>query len=773
MSNCIEKIKEYIHDDSMTYPLFVNVENAEQKSEIYDYCNVIGNTIAHISDFAKKDSVPNVMALIDKIKKSQNNIFVFELTTYLRLIGNRELENTLETLCGMSVQKKAVIICYHCEEVLKSLIQKDLRVAQRVVTVDRVEEMTKPKIIFVKPEYELESVSAATGVEHIAKLVEASTKQEVYIKTTKSPKVFENGLYAISSIDNPLQILQNKHMELCSFKYKEVDKVYWEYLLRLSNGQKTLKSIIIDHFGNDNSYEYALQEWNQYDDKKQWLLFIAMKVFPDSKNKIIRNLGANIDTHVFLQRALMRSILDYSPTDENYRDLYLQWKSLRFRINVPIEEVSDFCEFVDQKGKDALYYLTDLTKQEKEKAIKLIGKFQAEYSDAELLSFLESNFPDFFDYVSPFFFNNNLLDSYFSCYSFQKIRNEIYPEFEVLVEKEAIDQNVVELPTRAEIVCGLEKENSVLFFVDALGVEFLNYIMKKCAAKGLFAEPKVAKCNLPSITEYNKEFINDFKSAGADIIDNIKKIDEVKHKALGDYSFEKTHYPIHLIDELEAIDQVLSNVSSKLSTNKYKQAYIIADHGASRLAVIKEHTLPIKSNRTGNHGGRVCEENELTKNLPHAIHEGEFCIMAGYELFDGSRPAAVETHGGATIEEMVVPIIRITRNTSEWEFKVMNENHKVYFSYKTEPILVIWSKTEVSNMTIKIHGVPYVGKPDADKKTFSFTLPKPDKARDCLADIYVSSNCVKKGITFRLEREGMQKNNSMGLGGKMGGFGKK
>ncbi len=348
----------------------------------------------------------------------------------------------------------------------------------------------------------------------------------------------------------------------------------------------------------------------------------------------------------------------------------------------------------------------------------------------------------------------------------------IYPEVEGLVEKEAIDQNVVELPTRAEIVSGLVKENSVLFFVDALGVEFLNYIMKKCAAKGLFAEPKVAKSNLPSITEYNKEFINDFRSAGADIIDNIKKIDEVKHRALGDYSFEKTHYPIHLIDELEAIDQVLANVSSKLG-NKYKQAYIIADHGASRLAVIKEHTLPIKSNRTGNHGGRVCEENEFTKHLPHAIHEGEFCIMAGYELFDGSRPAAVETHGGATIEEMVVPIIRITRNTSEWEFKVMNENHKVYFSYKTEPILVIWSKTELSNMMIKINGVPYIGKPDADKKAFSFILPKPDKAIDCLADIYVSSNCVKKGISFRLEREGMQKNNSMGLGGKMGGFGKK
>ena len=173
MSNCIERIKDYLHDNSMTYPLLINIENAEQKSEIYDYCNVSGNTIAHVSDFAKKDCIPNIMALIDKIKKTKNNIFVFELTTYLRLIGNKELENTLQTLCGMTIQGKAVIICYHCEETLKSIIQKDLRVAQRVVTVDQVEEMAKPKVIFIRPEFEIESIPAECGVERIAELVEA------------------------------------------------------------------------------------------------------------------------------------------------------------------------------------------------------------------------------------------------------------------------------------------------------------------------------------------------------------------------------------------------------------------------------------------------------------------------------------------------------------------------------------------------------------------------------------------------------------------------
>lgn len=773
MRNCIEKINEYLHDETMTNPLFVNVENAEQKSEIYDYCNVIGNTIVRISDFAKKDSIPNVMALLDKIKKSQSNTFIFELTTYLRLLGNKELENTLQTISGMSVNKKAVIICYHCEDILKALIQKDLRIAHRVVTVDRVEEMSRPKIVFVRPGFELEAGNIEEGIEHIAELVEASIKEEVFIKTSKSAKVFEKGLYTITTIDNPLQILQSKYMELTPFAFNESDTEYWEYLLRLSIGKKSFKSIIIDHFGNDNSYEYALQEWRQYDDKQQWLLFIAMKVLPDSKNTIIRNAALTADSHTGLHRALMRALLGYSHNDKNFDTYYRQWKSLRFRINVPLEEITDYCEFVDQKGRDAIYYISDLTKLEKEKAIKLIGEYQTDFSDNELLELLKTRFPDFFEYITPFFFNNPLLDDYFSKYNWQKLRNVIYPDFEKLVELQAVKQDVVELPSRAEIVSAATKEDSIVFFVDALGVEFLNYIMKKCATKRLFAEPKVAKCNLPSITSCNKEFIGAFKNAGAEIVDNIKKIDEDKHKAIGDYSFEKTKYPIHLIDELETIDQILTNINSKLASNKYKQAYIISDHGASRLAVLKEHTVNINSNRTGTHGGRICDENEFTKDLPHVIHEGNLCIMAGYDLFDGSRPASVETHGGATIEEVVVPIIKITRNISNWEFKVLNDHQKVYFSYKTDPVLIIWSKTELSNMMIKIEGVPYIGQPDKDKKTFRFNLQKPDKAKDCLGDIYVSNNLVKEQISFRLEREGMQKNTSLGFGGKIGGFDKK
>ena len=773
MNDCIERINSYLYDENITYPLFVNIENAEQKMELLDYYGVGDNTIVHISDFAKEDSLPNVMGVMDSIKRSEGNMFVFELTTYLKLISSTELRKTLQTLCNMSITKKAVIVCFHCDEILKEMVRKDLRVAQRIVAADSSVDFIKTQITFVAQEFALETDNVIDGVQFLPQAIENAIQPKIYIRTGKKAAIFSNGQYAIATLDTPLQILQSKFPEFGTFVYDEADKFYWRYLVKLSKNKNSFRSIIMAHFGNANDYEYALQEWYTYDDRTQWLLFIAMKVFLDAKNQIIRDAIEASKRHTDVMRNVIRAILYYPHDGKNFAKIYKQWKSLRNRLRVPDEEVADYCEFVDQKGKYALYYLSDLTKVEKEKAIKLIGTYQAEYDDGTLLEILRTNFDDFYNYVSPFYYGNDLLDSYFSAYTMQKLRNVIYPEFEELVNTEAEEQHFIELPTRAELVSNADKSNSILYFVDALGVEFLNYILKKCTSKGLFADPKVGRCNLPSITSANKEFIDAFKTCGAEVVDFIKKIDKDKHEAIGDYNFEKSNYPIHLIDELAEIDNVIANIYTRLSSNKYSQAYIISDHGASRLAVIKKSVLPIESNRTGTHGGRVCEDNSLTKDLSHAIHEDGLCILAGYDRFDGSRPAAVETHGGATLEEVVVPVIKINLNNTIWEFKVVNADNKVMFSYKTQPVLIIWSKNELNNVSIKVNGKMYVGKPDADKKTFRFDLDKPEKACDCSADIFVSSNCVKQDVKFKLEREGVQKSQKFGLGNMMFGGPKK
>ena len=312
MDDCIERINNYLQDENITYPLFVNVENAAQKVEILEYYGVGDNTIVHIADFAKKDSLPNVMGVIDDIKRASGNMFVFELTTYLKLLSGLELQKTMQTLCNMSIAKKAVIVCFHCDEILKKMLQKDLRVTQRIVAADSTVDSVKPHITFVTPEFSFGSANVVEGVEFLPEAIENAVQPEIYIRTAKKASVFANGQYAIATLDTPLQILQNKYPELGGFKYDEAEDSYWRYLLNLSENKASFRSIVIAHFGNVNNYEYALQEWYTYEDRIQWLLFVTMKAFPDAKNQIIRDAVSSSNKHTKVMRNLIRAILNYS-----------------------------------------------------------------------------------------------------------------------------------------------------------------------------------------------------------------------------------------------------------------------------------------------------------------------------------------------------------------------------------------------------------------------------------------------------------------------------
>ena len=49
-------------------------------------------------------------------------------------------------------------------------------------------------------------------------------------------------------------------------------------------------------------------------------------------------------------------------------------------------------------------------------------------------------------------------------------------------------------------------------------------------------------------------------------------------------------------------------------------------------------------------------------HLTQASYEDGYAVLANYERFKGSRAANLEVHGGATLEEVLVPVITLVRN---------------------------------------------------------------------------------------------------------------
>ena len=100
------------------------------------------------------------------------------------------------------------------------------------------------------------------------------------------------------------------------------------------------------------------------------------------------------------------------------------------------------------------------------------------------------------------------------------------------------------------------------------------------------------RCELPSITSRNKEFWDVLSTDRFPII-SVDKIDKIKHHGEEgyDYSREDRKLPIHLIRELELIDELLKKIKTNLTNGDYQKAILIADHGASRLAVIHGNAI--------------------------------------------------------------------------------------------------------------------------------------------------------------------------------------
>lgn len=124
--------------------------------------------------------------------------------------------------------------------------------------------------------------------------------------------------------------------------------------------------------------------------------------------------------------------------------------------------------------------------------------------------------------------------------------------------------------------------------------------------------------------------------------------------------------PVHLFRELEIIDVELKRIQSKLKQNSFEKAVIVSDHGASRLAVIfEQETDLLQLDEKGQHSGRCCPV-DADPNIPYASYWDGYSVLANYERFKSERKANVEVHGGASLEEMVVPYYYIDQKANRY-----------------------------------------------------------------------------------------------------------
>lgn len=494
----------------------------------------------------------------------------------------------------------------------------------------------------------------------------------------------------------------------------------------------------------------------------------------DKYQKLLNEARAMIGNRKTVEDDFMRYLAErMSPAQlsDLYR-CYSEIETFCLKIKVlknPLFETTDFETIKKVQRTIEQNKIFRITRRRQINKIVDAGRHYYNYIKEELFDILERIYPDLRAYLTPYRFKNELLDSYFQEYKYQKVVNKIFQNFMEIVEKQAVDRdyNII-LQPRSAIIEEIDVTNAQTYFTDAMGVEYLGYIMSRCHALQLMAKVTVCRCELPSITSRNKEFWDVLSTEQFPII-TVDKIDKIKHHGEEgyDYSREDRKLPIHLIRELELIDELLKKIKTNLANGTYQKAILISDHGASRLAVIHETENLWEMESNGQHSGRCCPKSEIDERPDSATDAEDFWALANYDRFKGSRKANVEVHGGATLEEIAVPIIEISILNSAIEVKIMPIDSTALFadipeitvSFRKKAAIKIFATEKLTDVSVVIDGHVYEANPIDDNFYVVEEMAEIRRAKTYSVDVFAGGMPVATDLPLRVKKEsGSEKN---------------
>ena len=768
VNECFQEINAYCTGKPWGHPLLVNLENFNDFQTVLQRLEAdTSKQCIFVSQFTQKNGLPIIDDAIAKITGKE--IYVMVGASQAAMLRNEAAVDALvDELLGLSISGHAIVLLNHCKKFIDRYLQRDPRYDRRVILVEG-STSPLPQIKLTDSEAVCVGFKPLNGVQGLLKYMEKmdDTKLQTHpaltVLTNFKTSLFRQSLYSVTQSTGIYDAVCQKYPDLILTKNEYGTQEQWGWLLDAMSGVDTFSAFVCSNFGSTSNLIAHLDSVLESGDKNRlWLLWLALQVFGAGTNKYVTRIIANSDSVETFERSLYSELLNIKHDAPMFDTYYAERKRILDSIPENLPYIDDYCDQIGMHEKYAVCYLTAASERERYELVKNLSIY--DYSEDEIGTVLKNGFPDIYSYMQPFAFDvlntklpdadNSLrgeLTTYFVQYKQQKLTNRILDGFISTVDTYAVDRPFMKLQPRSSIVSKLDKSKTGFFFFDALGVEYLAFIQSKCEKYGLISEFAIGRCELPSITSANKEFEN--------TCPNVKKIsdlDELKHHSMV-YDYTACPYPIHLFRELEIIDAELRRIQTQLAQGTIQKAVILSDHGASRLAVLygKESASNIELAEKGIHSGRCCKIDE-DPHLTQASYEDGYAVLANYERFKGSRAANLEVHGGATLEEVLVPVITLVRKPDNITYCFVDPVIK--FKMGQDARITLFSNMPMKQPRIQVNSIFYDGTFVGDKKHAEFIMPELKRTNSYEALVYDGDRNVGVTLSFSIERATKQKN---------------
>lgn len=715
----LESLKNHLKQDSNRVSLnpvrFINVDSMAMWIEVKKYLLSLADESTPLSKFCEgKDTTPNINRLSAALKKATKSQFVSPLSEYLRIIPE-QAEPIIQKFIKSDYQNndtgrlRIYFLMYRMKSLLRTIPTVDPRTKDCIVFFETDEESDYKLTIIQKDLNVSLPGNEINGFKSYLEYWEANPDKPLILHTGNAIHFEKNHFF------DDVHVIVTSY-DLIKYQFGLPIGVQ-EELGTDDNWNNLAKAIIKEGSFEDaccstlliNKYSSSLFErWNQYNSFQKWLLWLWTRQQSEKKYEIIAAKSCESASD-FLDE-LYCCIIGFLRQDA-FDQLYKERKNiLSFIQTVPTDR---FWKEISNIGRiDALSCLTCLTDIEQKTIFEIIADFDYQKRNL-ILPILRNVYPSLFYYLQNDRQRNQAglsleQEQYFSEYKWLKATDTLTDEFVSKVKRIALEKgaSVFQMKSRNHFVAEHYDDHTSILFVDGMGVEYVNYLAH------LFSDLDELQysvsfdagfCTLPSITEINKDFMN-----GRNTIEPpIRELDELKHA--------NNVHPESLIKQFSILDNLKNRVLGLLVGNTHR-IIITADHGTSRMAVKVRNTTfdnvyPKPENRTIYKYGRFCEGTEDEPNYPTAINFNDHLVFADYSRFAQNGAPIDEIHGGASLEEWIVPIITVERYLGDKQevVSVIPKATKYKPELGTKQVKVLFSisgKTR-SAVSARIKGVSY------------------------------------------------------------------
>lgn len=490
-------------------------------------------------------------------------------------------------------------------------------------------------------------------------------------------------------------LVEGLRLDLQGIPFKEDELPYWDELAKRID----IHNFKFAKFINQQFGIYDLADYNVF--FEQWF---------KNKDPFMRWLLAKYYTFRFCNEGYVCRVLQKI---ESYNDtMFVKGLALTiFSLEEPeryLEERMIGMKIATQHGVELSsdvqkYLISKIEDKEKKLGVLSAVPYVSIISDAEkqlIIKWYSENkinqdqlrelYPDLFYYLQPTIANTDQtwIVDYIQAYKEAKVRN-IYPDVikQYIAEKNANDLEHFKWSNEIDYTRSLlhnRTDISAYCWIDGLGVDWIPYIIqivKEFEMGNYYVnEVMIAKAKLPSRTDNNKSEL--LALCGDSImIDKYGDIDEEAHS--------RRPYPQYIIKDLELIRQAIYKI---LQDHPGEKIAIVSDHGMTYLSQLCDG-YNLKGFKSDHYGrcafftsSQTLVKDEKYIIVPTDDGKQRQIVALRHESLMASIPQGMGSHGGATPEEELVPILIISNQKEKAKW---NAVQKTFELTEADPIFQV------------------------------------------------------------------------------------